>query len=102
MKIADVQPIEWLMWWYQSNCNGDWEHQNGVEIGTLDNPGWYLDVDIGETAKAGSILEPNLVERTSSDWVSVEVKNDTFKACGGPRNLAEMIRLFANFVEGEQ
>lgn len=24
---------------YRSQCDGDWEHGEGVEIGTLDNPG---------------------------------------------------------------
>jgi len=26
--------------WYSSQCNGDWEHQYGISIDTLDNPGW--------------------------------------------------------------
>jgi hypothetical protein len=25
--------------WYKSNCNGLWEHQFGLRIETLDNPG---------------------------------------------------------------
>jgi hypothetical protein len=28
-----------LQTWYTEECNGDWEHQFGVDIGTLDNPG---------------------------------------------------------------
>ena len=29
--------IRWLEEWYKSQCDGDWEHLFGVEIGTLDN-----------------------------------------------------------------
>ena len=31
--------LEWLMNWYESNCDGDWEHSYGVKIESLDNPG---------------------------------------------------------------
>jgi hypothetical protein len=89
------------MAWYQSNCDGDWEHQHGIRIGTLDNPGWYLDVNLEDTPKAGSILPSKLIERTENDWVAVEVKDNMFKAHGGPGNLSEMIKLFAAFVEGQ-
>jgi Immunity protein 53 len=31
------------------HCDGDWEHSSGVSIGTIDNPGWSLDVELAET-----------------------------------------------------
>src|SRR5260221_4160816 len=30
--------------WYRSQCNGEWEHGEGITIGTLDNPGWSIQV----------------------------------------------------------
>lgn len=41
--------FEWVQKWYADNVDGDWEHLNGVEIATLDNPGWSLGIDIAET-----------------------------------------------------
>lgn len=35
--------------WHKSNCNGDWEHSYGVTIETLDNPGWWVKIDLAET-----------------------------------------------------
>lgn len=99
MSGFDTQPIEWLMEWYQSQCNGDWEHQNGVRMGTIDNPGWSLDVDLADTRHAGRVVQPKLLERSDDDWVFVEVKDDVFRARGGPGNLAELIKTFAAFVE---
>lgn len=92
--------LEWLMAWFRSNCDGDWEHQHGIQIGTLDNPGWYLDVSIEDTPQAGKVVARKLVERTETDWTAVEVKDNTFRAHGGPGNLSELIDLFAAFVEG--
>jgi ribosomal protein L37E len=28
--------------WYAAQCDGDWEHEFGIHIGTLDNPGWSV------------------------------------------------------------
>jgi hypothetical protein len=95
-----VGPLDWLMAWYQSNCNGDWEHQNGIKIGTLDNPGWYLEVNLENTTKDGCVIARKLIERTEIDWVDVETKENVFRAYGGPGNLAEIIHMFAAFVDG--
>jgi len=38
--------LDWLMSWYADQCDGDWEHQYGVCIETLDNPGWTLTIDL--------------------------------------------------------
>jgi len=35
--------------WYLSQCNEDREHTYGIEIGTLDNLGWFLKVDLTDT-----------------------------------------------------
>jgi hypothetical protein len=32
--------------WYKKNCNSDWEHNYGIKIEILDNPGWALTIDI--------------------------------------------------------
>lgn len=32
--------------WYRSNCKGDWEHSFGVQIDTIDNPGWRVKKDL--------------------------------------------------------
>jgi hypothetical protein len=29
--------LDWLMRWYLAQCDNDWEHGYGIEIGTLDD-----------------------------------------------------------------
>jgi hypothetical protein len=98
---SDFRPIEWLQGWYHSHCDGDWEHDRRIRISTLDNPGWSLYVNLEGTAKAESVVPRSLVERSENDWVSILVKDSQFEAHGGPGNLFEMIRLFADLVESE-
>ena len=42
--------------WYAAQCNGDWEQEYGVTIGTLEDSGWQLRVDLVGTALAGAEL----------------------------------------------
>ncbi len=49
--LADLQK------WYESQCNEDWEHQYGVTIGTLDNPGWTVTIDLVNTDLEGREFE---------------------------------------------
>ncbi len=45
--------LNWISNWYQEQCNGEWEHSFGIKIGTIDNPGWEVNIDIEETNYVG-------------------------------------------------
>jgi hypothetical protein len=45
-----------LQRWYVAQCNGEWEHSYGIEIGTLDNPGWSLRVDLKDTTNLNEAI----------------------------------------------
>jgi hypothetical protein len=92
-----IDPLRALEEWYASVCDGDWEHSYGVKIGTLDNPGWSVDIDLLETPLAAAKLERVVVDRTDDDWVQYWVENGVFKGCCGTRNLSELLRLFTEW-----
>ena len=86
--------------WYLSQCNEDWEHEYGVEIGTLDNPGWSLKVDLVDTDLSGKTfpgLEYGVGEDSAAsgnNWITCRTEKDQFIAHGGPEKLEEMISVF--------
>jgi len=41
----DSNIFVWLSHWYSNNCDGNWEHYNGIKIETIDNPGWSVSID---------------------------------------------------------
>ena len=86
------------MRWYAEQCDGDWEHRYGIEIGTLDNPGWSLKIDLVGTSLAGRELERERFERTEHDWVHVWSDGLAFQAACGPVNLVEAIQEFERFA----
>lgn len=89
-----------LQKWYLSQCNEDWEHTYGVQIGNLDNPGWTLDVDLTHTYLEDAAFKEvsygigSEAELSGNEWLICEVKNGKFKAAGGPEKLHEMLSIF--------
>ena len=43
-RMADTAPLSYLTAWFARQCDGDWEHDLGIRIETLDNPGWAVDI----------------------------------------------------------
>ena len=87
--------LTWLMQWYLAQCDEDWEHQFGVEIGTLDNPGWSLSIDLDGTSLEGRMFGPlydgvseqeQPVQGGDGDvpWMVCRVEGSKFKGWGGP------------------
>src|SRR5690554_6688083 len=91
-------PLEWLQSWYLNQCNGDWEHQYGVEIGTLDNPGWRVEIDLRGTGLERAVFEERKVDRSEMDWFVCSVEGEKFKAASGPLSLIEVLGIFRNWV----
>ncbi|EFL33234.1 conserved hypothetical protein [Streptomyces viridochromogenes DSM 40736] len=65
--------LSWLEQWYRAQCDGDWEHEWGVRIATLDNPGWTVAIGLEETTLSGQPYERTDIRRSDSDWVMATV-----------------------------
>ncbi len=91
--------LTWLQEWYLAQCDGDWEHERGVEIRTLDNPGWHIEVNLVRTSLEGVSFTPAKVERAANDWFFCEVASGKFKGFGGPRNLIDLIAVFRKWAD---
>lgn len=85
--------------WYASQCNGDWEHQYGVNIETLDNPGWRIRIDLIGTRKENGSLQRRVVKRTGDDWIQYWVEKKQFQIACGPLNLSEAVEIFVRWFD---
>ncbi|TXS54207.1 immunity 53 family protein [Streptomyces sp. t39] len=90
--------LAWLQDWYAKQCDGDWEHEWGVKIATLDNPGWTLTVDLEETDLEGRDYPRRDLTRSPQDWVRAWTAENTFRATCGPGNLTEVLALFRTWA----
>ena len=75
--------LDWLQRWYGSQCDGDWEHEWGVAIATLDNPGWSVKIDLEETDLADREYPRPQVVRSEHDWVMAWTSGKVFHAAWG-------------------
>lgn len=91
----------WLQAWYIAQCDGDWEHGRGIEIGTLDNPGWRVAIDLSGTSLQSKQLDRQEVHRSEDDWCVTWVAEGTFNAACGPANLAEALHSFRVWASAE-
>jgi hypothetical protein len=100
-----MNDLERLQAWYQAQCNGKWEHTYGVAVGTLDNPGWSLSVDLTGTPIKQAQFKSVAYgvdaddEPMTDTWHVCKVENDVFVAFGGPDQLTTMIDIFLSWAD---
>jgi len=97
--------ISRLQAWYARQCDGDWEHTYGIEIRTLDNPGWRVRIDLTDTNLDGRSFEPvqrGLDSEASTDWHSMSVEENKFEGAGDPLKLGYILQTFLDWAESDQ
>ncbi|HEX3160725.1 MAG TPA: immunity 53 family protein [Gemmatimonadaceae bacterium] len=87
-----------LQEWYTSQCDGDWEHEYGIRIVTLDNPGWAVHIPLAET-ELEHVPFVEVVDRDSErDWVHCRVRDGQWRGSGGPQMLARLLGYFLDWA----
>lgn len=86
--------FELLQDWYAQQCDGDWEHEFGIKIDTLDNPGWSVFIDlVGTSLENKKFTKLNRLT-TENNWMQCSVEDHKFHGSGGPQNLIDIINVF--------
>ncbi len=98
IKMSKSNILEWISNWYLQNCDGNWEHDFGIIIETLDNPGWSIIIDtVGTSVK----LEDKpwiLQEKSPKDWYGYKILNGKFEASGDPTKLQFLLNVFQKML----
>ena len=92
--------LDRLAAWYAEQLDGEWEHDYGITLSSLDNPGWWLKVDLAGTDLAGRRYARTEVRRSDTDWIIGYVEDGQFQVACGPGNLEEAIELFLSWAAG--
>lgn len=91
--------LSWLAEWFASHCDGDWEHQEGVRIETLDNPGWRLEISLKGTALESApfkTVEHNYQSNVS--WWRCWIEDGHFHAACSARDLPSVVDVFRQWA----
>lgn len=88
--------------WYLNQCDGDWEHGYGLQISTLDNPGWRVKITLECTPLRSKTFEPVTRGMDTDQWIHCEVKKGEFQGNGGPEMLGEILKVFLDWAEADK
>lgn len=97
MKISDLETFLYFQNWCAENVE-DAKKQK-IMIGTLDNPGWSIFINLGNFCAEDKKTEK--IERSENDWIFWWVKDNSFESAGGPKNLTEMLNIFKHLTKLE-
>ena len=90
-------PAEFLQRWYLDQCDGEWEHEFGVTIGNIDNPGWSIAIDLVGTALEDRLLDYQVLQDAEPTWVHCWSDGKKFQAAAGPSGLLTALEQFRKF-----
>ncbi len=92
--------LQRLQRWYETSCDGDWEHSYGLEIGNIDNPGWFIKVDLADTYLENTDFQSVAYQNEhENDWVHCKRSGAKFEGFGGPQKLEELLGIFLDWAE---
>ena len=91
--------LEWLDQWYQRQCNGKWEHTQGMRLEMLDNPGWQLTIHLAGTSVRNTRRQRLRMESRGGGWLACSIGEECFEGSGDPRKLEQIIGVFRRWVE---
>jgi hypothetical protein len=92
-RVKDLQT------WYLSQCDGDWEHQSGVRIETLDNPGWSVNISLVDTDLHGADFKEISDLNSDDTWIRCWVENNEWRGFGGPEMLDAILDNFLTWAQ---
>ena len=109
-QVTDL--LGWLERLYQEQCDGEWEHDHGFTIQTLDNPGWLVEANLRRVRPGATTTDRILavVGEPPSDengniggpvWMRCEIRSERFVGAGDPTQLRTILAQFRSLVEAE-
>ena len=90
--------INWIEDWYRINCDGDWEHNYGIKIDTIDNPGWSVIIDLNETRHQDLNIKKVFYEKDKNDWYTYSIEDGKYKAFGSSQKLEFLLKVFQEII----
>jgi hypothetical protein len=98
LLIMEDNILDWLQKWYISQCDGEWEHDEGNKIQSSDNPGWIVEINVKDTDVEQFEIPWKLNERSAHDWFGYSIENGIYAAAGDPTKLTLLLSVFKGII----
>lgn len=97
-----MKNLIWIQNWFESNCDGDWEHEHQIKIITVDNPGWNVIIEFENSTMNIEDSEWILVDNGDADWYGWKVTNGVFEASGDVKKLDFLFSIFKKMIDDNE
>lgn len=94
--------IEWMQSWAQSQCNDYWEHLASIRISMIDNPGWEVLIALEGTHLEGTKRDLEMHHQSDQDWYGFKIENNLFEGFGDIHKLHMILMQFRKIVEASE
>ena len=108
LPITSMTALARLEKWYAGQCNGEWEHNQGVTIESCDNPGWWIKIALKGTALENTSFE-RVAENVDADgtqqgprWVVCHVAGGLRQGAGDETKLEMILNIFLSWAESHE
>lgn len=91
--------LNWLMKWFENNCDGEWEHYNQIQIYTLDNPGWGIEISLTDTYLEERQFETVQEYMNDNNWIHCSKNDGLFKGGGDCNKLDIILEIFREWAK---
>src|SRR5687767_14791615 len=98
---SDMNPWPDLQKWFASNCDGEWEHDFGIKIETMSDPGWLVIIDLEETNLEGKLFTPIKKGPSEASWIDCRVEESKFRGMSDATKLEEILRVFIHWARSQ-
>ena len=95
-----LESISKINAWYASNCDGDWEHQYGISIQTLDNPGWLVEIDLFNTVKENKKFDAQKFNEVgNTEWFDIKVVDKKLVGACSVSQFSTLLHICAKWLQ---
>lgn len=91
--------LSWLEVWFLNQTSGNWQHEFGIKIETIDNPGWHVAIDLVDTPLNNKVFISVKADLSNADWMTCCVQEGKFEAFCGPMNLVQVLKVFRSWAQ---
>lgn len=85
--------------WYHTQCQADWHTKNGIDIRSINTPGWSVEIDLLGTPVENKLFTQQGHRVDATDWVQCWVDENIFYGTGDPGKLSAILDMFLHWVE---
>lgn len=89
----------WLMLWFASQCDGDWEHSYAIILETEYPAEWSLTINLSQTELENQHFDKIHTKFNDHNWVECSVQDNKFIGKCSAVKVLDMIHTFRNWVE---